>query len=371
VALSAEIALQPTCRRGLQERGDDIAWRHLGRLPWVVVSLHGKDRSRLLTFAGPGVIAYCILFPAVQIALIAETWGNGYEKAAWALGATACFLPLQVRLVRDAIRGTGRSDARWSLPLIAAAVLGAIPLVGPFWLPNLAAIGVSALLVLPTRPALVIVAAVLLAVTPIALAQDSPLSFALWFTGGVLYRGTSLFVLVQLVASMRRLQATRVALAEEAVVSERLRIDDELRETLGAALAAIVAGGERTASLLTTDAASAREELDCLVDRSRRTLADARNVINRFHVPPQVEIETAVSLLNAAGIRASIEGDVRDVDPADEAAARLELRSAVAQLLRHDDARSCIIRIGTERGRTRLEVIPTERSGTFEEAVAP
>jgi hypothetical protein len=59
-------------------------------------------------------------------------------------------------------------------------------------------------------------------------------------------------------------------LAEEAVVRERLRIDGELRRTVGAALETIAA----TASRADGQLSAAEAELGVLVDRSRRTLAE-------------------------------------------------------------------------------------------------
>jgi hypothetical protein len=51
----------------------------------------------------------------------------------------------------------------------------------------------------------------------------------------VLWRSAAVVVPTWLVGAVRRLQEDRRALADEAVVRERLRIDTELRATLGAA----------------------------------------------------------------------------------------------------------------------------------------
>jgi len=63
----------------------------------------------------------------------------------------------------------------------------------------------------------------------------------------------TLAVVVWLVRAARHLEAARTALAQQAVIGERLRIDGELRRTVGAALEAIAVQGERANTLADTD----------------------------------------------------------------------------------------------------------------------
>ncbi|MGQ0574056.1 MAG: hypothetical protein ACT4RN_07600, partial [Pseudonocardia sp.] len=54
-------------------------------------------------------------------------------------------------------------------------------------------------------------------------------------------------LLIRLASAVRALEDTRSTLAERAVLVERLRVEDELRRTVGAELGSIVAQGRRAA----------------------------------------------------------------------------------------------------------------------------
>jgi two-component system sensor histidine kinase DesK len=149
---------------------------------------------------------------------------------------------------------------------------------------------------------------------------------------------------VWLLGTVRQLDAARQALAREAVLRERLSIDGELRRTLGIALAGIAARGERAGSL--SEPSAVDEALQDLVASSRRTLADARQLIRSYHRPSvRAELSTAATLLAAAGIR------TRVVLPPDEppgASFREQLRAATAELLRDGAVRSCILTVDAD-----------------------
>jgi two-component system sensor histidine kinase DesK len=88
------------------------------------------------------------------------------------------------------------------------------------------------------------------------------------------------------------------------VVRERLRIDGELRQTVGAALEAIALQGERAGSLALRNRSAAEQVLRALVDAARKTLSDARRMVTRYQEPSlRAELETVATLLAAAGIQ--------------------------------------------------------------------
>jgi len=165
------------------------------------------------------------------------------------------------------------------------------------------------------------------------------------------------FVLVWLVGATRRLEYARLLLAEEALTRERQRIDGELRCTLGAALEAIAASGQRASALAGVDRAALEDELRALVEGSRRALAQARRTIRGYQRPSlRAELDTAAALLTAAGISTRLEvprGELPDTVDDD---ARAALRTAVADLLRDDAARRCSIVVTRQDGRVRLEL---------------
>ena len=182
------------------------------------------------------------------------------------------------------------------------------------------------------------------------------------------WRGASVFVLVWLTGATRRLQEARLVLAEQAIARERLRIDGELRRTVGAALDAIVARGEWAIALAARDPAMVECELRLLAERSRGALAEARRTIRGYQqLSLRAELDGAVALLAAAGIQARLVlpgGDLPEsVDPAPRAA----LRAAVARLLHDGAARDCSIVVTRRDGRVQLEL----RADGAEPAMTP
>jgi two-component system sensor histidine kinase DesK len=173
----------------------------------------------------------------------------------------------------------------------------------------------------------------------------------------VVWRGAAVFVLVWLVGATRQLEAAREALADEAVARQRLRIDGELRSTLGAALETIVAKGQRATALAIHDSTLVEDELRGLVEGSRRTLAHARRLINGYQqLSLRAELDSATILLTAAGIETRVMLPAGDLPERLAAAPRAALRAAVARLLRDDAARHCAITVMNEGRRVRLEL---------------
>jgi two-component system sensor histidine kinase DesK len=205
----------------------------------------------------------------LELARIAIGSVPGPGHAAQALVATACYLPLYVRHVRHAAGGTRPAGAGWTLLAMAVVIMGALPVIGTSWLTSLHALAVSARIVLRPPWSLLVVAGLLAAPAPLAIAFGDP-QWAAFSTISVVWRGAAVFVLVWLTGATRRLQEARLALAEQAIARERLRIDGELRRTVGAALEAVVARGERAIALATRNVAMAEEELRVLAGLAGR-----------------------------------------------------------------------------------------------------
>jgi hypothetical protein len=186
---------------------------------------------------------------------------------------------------------------------MAVVVIGALPVVGTGWLITFPMLAVSVLVVVRPRWSFLAVAALVAAPAPVTIAAGAA-EWAAYYTASVIWQGASLFVLVRLVGAARRLHAARLALAAEAVARERLRMDAELRRTLGTALAAILASGERAGRLAGTDPAAAREALGSLVDGARAALAQARRMVSRY--------QEAVEPGSQAAVRAAIAELLRD-----------------------------------------------------------
>ncbi|HEY3144544.1 MAG TPA: hypothetical protein VGJ86_25665 [Acidimicrobiales bacterium] len=317
--------------------------------------------GRLLRLATPGAMAYAAVFPLVQVGLIAEStrlWrGGGYADGAWALLATSSLLPLHLRHVRYAAEGSRAPGGAWTLGALTVVVVAALPL-GDLWLPTFHVIAVSALLVLRPRWSLPVVAAVVAVQVPLALLLDSEVQAApSYYAVTVLWRSAAVFVPIWLVGAVRRLEEARQALADEAVVRERLRVDAELRGTLGAGLRSISTRGQQAMALVDGSRAPLEAELHGLVGEARRTLAQARQMINGYqHASLSAELDTAATLLTAAGIETQVVLPVEGVpDTADESL-RSVLRADVARVLRDDTTGSCIITVTHRAGGVWVEV---------------
>lgn len=335
----------------------------------------------LARLATPGALAYSSAFSLMQLGLVLE-YKDRVDNLWWPVAATACYLPLHLHHVYWAVRGARPPAGGWTLAALATIVAATVPLAGINWLPIFAVVAVSAVLVLPWPWSLLVAAGVAGAQAPLALALDSPIGGApSYYVVTVWWRAASLFVPIWMLGSIRQLQAIRRSLAEEAVVRERLRIDRELYTTVGAALDAIAARGQRALALAEargasagaadgdgeagadtdTDGRTAAAEVQELVDGSRRALAEARQLVNRYRQPTlAAELETAAVLLRAAGIETRLELPGQDLPrPADEAV-RSALRTATADVLDDGGIRACVIAVTGEDGQLQVEVRPVD-----------
>jgi two-component system, NarL family, sensor histidine kinase DesK len=336
--------------------GRHVSWRSP-----VVVTLNESERTdRLVRLAVPGAMAYAAVFPVVQVAVIAESWGGGYAKGAWALAATAAYLPLHLRHVAHGVRGTHPPAGGWSLAAMAALILGVLPLAGSLWLPSCHALVVSALIVLRPPWSWLAAGSVVAAQAPLAWAVGSLVPAAgSYYTVTAVWRASSVVVPLWLARTILQLHAARRALADEAVVRERVRMDAEVRRTLGTALDAIVSRGRQAGAALALDPRdpALEAQLRTLVDGSRRALADARRLVRGYQQGSlRSEIDTAAGLLAAAGVRTRLVLPAGRLPDTVDAGARDALRAATAQVLRDDTTRACAITVSLDDGHVRLDL---------------
>jgi hypothetical protein len=353
-----------------------LGWRSVDARPVLVASPADSTRPALLSRLTPaGIVAYCMIFPVISVGVLASS-GPGLTRAAWAVAGTAIISPLYLRHVLCFIRGAQPPAAGWSLAAMAVVTVGAVPLAGGWWLAMSFALAVCLLIALPWRWSLPAVALVVLAQVPLALAFPAPAfpdaaSEPAYFALDVLWRAAAVFVPAWLVRAVRQLEAARRELAEDAVSRERLRVDAQLRATLGAALGSIVAHGERAAALAPGGPDAAGPELAALIETSRGALAQTRQLLRGLHQPSlRAELETAASLLNAAGIRTRLElpaDPPGDVSPA----LRSQLRSVTARLLRDESARTCVLALAAPGGHARLDVMVDDEHLAAIEVTAP
>ncbi|MFI7689816.1 hypothetical protein ACIBQ6_12130 [Nonomuraea sp. NPDC049655] len=330
-------------------------------------------RSGRVVRLAPVVAVVCsALLPLLQVTLSFGYEGNDSRTGLWSLAATAAYLPLHLRHVWYAAHARRPPAGRWTFAVMAVVVLGVTPLAGNMWPRAYAGLVVSAVLVLPAPWSYLACVTLVAAAAPVALLLGLPWQVASWPAFSVLCGGGALLLLVWLAAALTRLQAAREALAQQAVAQERRRIDDDLRRTLGGALESIAARGERAAAALTTGnspgpAPGLAAELAQLADDSRRTLAEARRRVRGYRQPSlRAELETAATLLSAAGVPTRLELPRQGVPETIPPGPRAALRATVTRLLRADGVRACTIAATVAGGRVLLEVRADDVTETIE-----
>ena len=292
-------------------------------------------------------------------------------SARYAAFATAATIGLHLRHVTFGLRSERPPAGPLTLAALVIVNVAAAVLVGRLWALQFASVGVSVLIVVRGPAAPLAVAATILSplllgrilaswqsdsvYIPIAVLSNSYLVCA------TAWRTVTLYVPVQLVAIIRRLDAARRSLESRAVIETRSLIERDLRSGLELALQRIIADGERARQTIRHDPGRASAQVHALVNGSRRALADARGLTARYWTPSlRAELEAASSLLQAAGSRYRVL--VASNVPMDAAGLVSDgaIRAAVARAL--EDAEQKVVRVINvaldEAGRLRLDVMP-------------
>jgi signal transduction histidine kinase len=262
----------------------------------------------------------------------------------------AGFLPLHLHHLWATAHARRPRAGGATLAVMALLYVAGVVVAGPQWYLTGAQLLASVLIVL--RPPWSVLAMVVIlggAVWLYVVYQPAPTPG--WFTIALLDRAGATLVLAWFAGALVQLRAAHADLTAQAVLRERLRIDDELADTVGAELRAIAV---RATTLRAEDGATAERELRALADGSRRTLAAARRMIRAYQrVPLRAELDTAVALLEAAGIPTTLtvpRGDLASTELTDA------LRSAVDRLLHDDTVRAAAIAVTRDGDRLRLTV---------------
>jgi two-component system, NarL family, sensor histidine kinase DesK len=302
--------------------------------------------ARAMAAASPIALVYSSAFAVVQLGLVLTY--PGHTQLPWlAVLVTAAYLPLFLWQVHRAVIAD-RPPPVWTLVVLAAIVAAALPVARGNWLPVFAVVAVSAMLVLPWPWSLLVVAALAAAQAPLAVLLDSPVPYAAsYYVFALWWRASAIFVPIWLLRSLRQLSAARTALAEKAVVDERLRIDGEVRATVGSALEAIAVRADRAAEhVVSSDSPEAAQQIRAAVDVARRASADGRRLLRSYRAPSlAAEVDAAAALLTAAGIDTSIELADADRHVLADPQLRATLRQATARALHDEAARGCVIRV--------------------------
>lgn len=345
------VAFAPTMRQPLP-------WSHCG--VWVGIIVEEPSRlKRAVRLAEAGVAAYLVAGPVRAIGRILLFPDPG--PVVPALVAAALCLVLIVWLVWPAVHGRRPAGARWLLLAMAAIVVAASTgglgsTVGEIY----GCLGLAILIVVRPPWSWIWFVVAVAAPLPLGAYFGAVYGFPRSDISLVLFGGLSIapFLLIWLVAAVRERDEARAALAAEAVLQERTRIENELRQTIGAELEAIVERGER-AGAPAQEAAAVETQLRELVGASRYALGRARRIVSGYQrMSLRSELDTAASLLRAAGIDTRIVAPDTLPDGAGAAQLRTRLRAAIAVLLRSADVRSCVITVTAHGDVAEIDVVP-------------
>jgi signal transduction histidine kinase len=268
--------------------------------------------DRLPRLASRFVLAISVLLALVElgrVALVASA-----ADVAVAIVATGLFLPLHLNHLRYGLRG--ERPPRSGPTLAAMAVIHAVALVviGPSWSFMLATLATSALVVLTPGRAAVVLLACMAAPPVVVAARDTADTLfganSAYLAYSVAFRSVIQFALVWLVAAAAQLAASRGALAADAAVRERERLEAEVRASLERHLGVLAdAGSEARAALAQPGVAAPLVALDRTLSQSRQALEDLRRIVAEAR-EPRLAVVAGDALARAARGRAAPVGRV-------------------------------------------------------------
>lgn len=260
-------------------------------------------RADWLAHAGRAVLTFSVLVPIVELWRIAVL-GRGNDLAIAVL-ATAAYLPLHLRHVYHGLQGRRPGGAVATLTLMAVLMIAAWWLIGQQWVFMFASLAVSALCALPTRFAMP--AASVIVLWPLFYDWSPPIADGIYsgpyLTLSLLFRATSLFAVIWLVAASRRLAGVRAALSAAAVRAEQAALQEDLQATLGHPLGQVADLSARADALARRRDPTTPAVVAELVTASRTALTDVTRLVDAYQrVVARSELEAAAALLNGAGI---------------------------------------------------------------------
>jgi hypothetical protein len=330
------------------KRDHPLIWRRGQDLGWS---------NRFIRFATWAAVALSVALPAIRvyfIAVLPASSGGIPGRAVYAAVAVACCLPVQVWLVLSATRGPVGRRQLLGLAGMAAVLFGMVPVVGVMGVGLLYVLAALVLVCVRLPWSLLLFGALVAIPAPLTFALGHP-EWAIFFTVGTLVFQVPLAVGMRLIRAARELQEAQLALGEQAVVGERLRIDGEVRESVGARLAAIAAQARRAEEIAARDPSAAVPELRLLVDQARRTLLETRRMVMRYReFSLSAELRTLATLLSGAGIDVRFDLPARLPELVDERD-RESLRRQAARVLEETAPGATVtVALATHDGRPRV-----------------
>ncbi|MFD9358940.1 sensor histidine kinase [Streptomyces sp. NPDC060031] len=139
--------------------------------------------------------------------------------------------------------------------------------------------------------------------------------------------------------------------AQLAVAEERLRFGRDLHDVMGRNLAVIALKSELAVQLARRERPEAVDQMVEVQRIARESQKEVRDVVRGYREADlSAELEGARGVLSAAGMECRVEmGAGRELPSEVQSALGWVVREATTNVLRHGDARSCVIRLTQER----------------------
>ncbi|MFJ6798835.1 sensor histidine kinase [Streptomyces sp. NPDC091268] len=175
-----------------------------------------------------------------------------------------------------------------------------------------------------------------------------------------------------LLKTVTELDRARELQAQLAVAEERLRFGRDLHDVMGRNLAVIALKSELAVQLARRGRPEAVDQMVEVQRIARESQKEVRDVVRGYREADlAAELEGARGVLTAAGMECRVETEAGRALPAEvQSALGWVVREATTNVLRHGDARHCVIRLtgpDTEAGLTLL----VENDGAPEAPVGP
>jgi len=174
-----------------------------------------------------------------------------------------------------------------------------------------------------------------------------------------------------LASAVCALSRDQLRMADVAVRTERLRFPRDLHDTLVHDLAVIALLGELALKLVPDETQQARAEIQRITDLARGAANDARTVVSGYRkLSLRAEMDSALRILTEAGIACAAEISQIPADRAGVEVFAWAIREGATNILRHSQARTCVVRTVAGDGQISLELVNDGCRGT-ETANAP
>ncbi len=169
--------------------------------------------------------------------------------------------------------------------------------------------------------------------------------------------GSFVYFFGHAVRTNQELRRARQEIARLAVSEERLRFARDLHDLLGHTLSLITLKSELARRLVSVTPEQAVIEIGDIETAARQALVEVREAVSGYRQPTlQSELSGARELLAAAGVACEQQGEPPPLAPAAEAALSWAVREGVTNVIRHSQARSCVITFSQRDAEVSVEV---------------